>query len=146
MIVLLSTDRDNAEKKVKSSYFDFPAMNVSVAFPQKTPASKFPPCNFGGAGCAEESEGVHGERSYPHYDREFPFYIIPKLGALGVVRGSIKGYGCPGLSITANAIATAEISRVDGSCGTFNLVHTYLGMLSIGKMSLAWRRFHPKTD
>ncbi|KAL0646603.1 hypothetical protein Bca4012_044894 [Brassica carinata] len=77
---------------------------------------------------------------------EFPFYIIPKLGALGVVRGSIKGYGCPGLSITANAIATAEISRVDGSCGTFNLVHTYLGMFSIGKMSLAWRRFHPKTD
>ncbi|CAF1759889.1 unnamed protein product [Brassica napus] len=28
---------------------------------------------------------------------EFPFHIIPKLGALGVVGGSIKGYGCPGL-------------------------------------------------
>ncbi|KAG5407766.1 hypothetical protein IGI04_013885 [Brassica rapa subsp. trilocularis] len=56
------------------------------------------------------------------------FHIIPKLGAsipnlgaLRVVGGSIKGYGCPGLSITANAIATAEISRVDASCGTFNL-------------------------
>ncbi|KAF3562536.1 hypothetical protein DY000_02017090 [Brassica cretica] len=63
---------------------------------------------------------------------EFPFHIIPKLGALGVVGGSIKGYGCPGLSITANAIATAEISRVDASCGTFNLVHTSLDMLTIG--------------
>ncbi|CAN7031562.1 unnamed protein product [Brassica oleracea var. botrytis] len=32
MTVLSSTDRDNAEKKVKSSYFDLPAMNVFVAF------------------------------------------------------------------------------------------------------------------
>ncbi|KAF3499137.1 hypothetical protein F2Q69_00043640 [Brassica cretica] len=63
---------------------------------------------------------------------EFPFHIIPKLGALGVVGGSIKGCGCPGLSITANAIATAEMSRVDASCGTFNLVHTSLNMLTIG--------------
>ena len=36
---------DEAEKKVKSSYFDLPAMDVSVAFPQATPASKFPPCS-----------------------------------------------------------------------------------------------------
>ncbi|WZZ33789.1 hypothetical protein YC2023_017190 [Brassica napus] len=76
---------------------------------------------------------------------KFPFHIIPKLGALGVVGGSTKGYGCPGLSITANAIATAEISRVDACRGTFNLVNTSLGMLTIGKMSLAWRRFHLKT-
>ncbi|WZZ00434.1 hypothetical protein YC2023_072762 [Brassica napus] len=131
MTVLSSTDRDNAEKKVKSSYFDLPAMNVFVAFPQATPASKFPTCtsdyyHFSELLTPEEqavrkSEGVHGERSCPHYDREFPFHIIPKLGALGVVGGSIKGYGCPG-HITANAIATAEISRVDASCGTFNLV------------------------
>lgn len=30
---------DKAEKKVKSSYFDLPAMNVSFAFPQATSAS-----------------------------------------------------------------------------------------------------------
>uniref|UniRef100_M4D0R7 Uncharacterized protein n=1 Tax=Brassica campestris TaxID=3711 RepID=M4D0R7_BRACM len=100
MTVLSSTDRDNAEKKVKSSYFDLPAMNVFVAFPQATPASKFPTCtsdyyHFSELLTPEEqavrkSEGVHGERSCPHYDREFPFHIIPKLGALGVVGGSIK--------------------------------------------------------
>ncbi|KAG2275094.1 hypothetical protein Bca52824_057649 [Brassica carinata] len=140
MIVLSSTDRDNAEKKVKISYFDFPAMNVSVAFPQKTPTSEEQAVR------KRVREFMEKEVTPIMTEAEFPFYIIPKLGALGVVRGSIKGYGCPGLSITANAIATAEISRVDGSCGTFNLVHTYLGMFSIGKMSLAWRRFHPKTD
>jgi len=64
---------------------------------------------------------------------EFPFHITPKLGAMGVAGGSIKGYGCPGLSITANAIATAEIARVDASCSTFILVHSSLGMLTIGK-------------
>ncbi|KAG2272793.1 hypothetical protein Bca52824_067348 [Brassica carinata] len=106
----------NAEKKVKSSDFDLPAMNDSLHFlKQLQPLS---------------SQRILGEG-------EFPFHIIPKLGALGVVGGSIKGCGCPGLSITANAIATAEMSRVDASCGTFNLVHTSLNMLTIGKMSLA---------
>jgi acyl-CoA oxidase len=33
------------EKKVKSSYFDLPPMEMSVAFPQATPASTFPPCS-----------------------------------------------------------------------------------------------------
>lgn len=44
-----------------------------------------------------------------------------------------QGYGCPGLSITANAVATAEIARVDASCSTFVLVHSSLGMLTIGE-------------
>ncbi|XP_019178043.1 PREDICTED: acyl-coenzyme A oxidase 4, peroxisomal-like isoform X2 [Ipomoea nil] len=63
---------------------------------------------------------------------EFPFEVIPKLGALGVAGGTIKGYGCPGLSVTASAIATAEVSRVDASCSTFILVHSSLAMLTIG--------------
>ena len=107
---------DNAEKKVKSSYFDLPAMNVFIAFPQATPASKFPTCSKDffqsiyifcyvllcfcfnlcvcilyysfrllsfqwtidsrGAGCAEESEGVHGERSCPHYDRGLSIFVF----------------------------------------------------------------------
>ena len=29
---------------------------------------------------------------------EFPFELVPKLAALGVVGGTIEGYGCPGLS------------------------------------------------
>ncbi|KAL0706435.1 hypothetical protein Bca4012_072861 [Brassica carinata] len=139
---------NNAEKKVKSSYFDLPAMNVFVAFPQATPASKFPTCTSdyyhfnelltpkGQAVRKRVSEFMEKEVApimTEYWEKaEFPFHIIPKLGALGVVGGSIKGCGCPGLSITANAIATADISRVDASCGTFNLVHTSLDMLTIG--------------
>ncbi|GFY95789.1 acyl-CoA oxidase 4 [Actinidia rufa] len=62
---------------------------------------------------------------------EFPFHVVPKLVALGIAGGTIKGYGCPGLSITANAIVTAEVARVDASCSTFILVHSSLGMLTI---------------
>lgn len=44
-----------------------------------------------------------------------------------------QGYGCPGLSITGSAIATAEVARVDASCSTFILVHSSLAMLTICK-------------
>ena len=47
-----------------------------------------------------------------------------------------QGYGCPGLSITASAIATAEVARVDASCSTFILVHSSLAMLNIGEIWL----------
>ncbi|XP_020703444.2 acyl-coenzyme A oxidase 4, peroxisomal-like, partial [Dendrobium catenatum] len=63
---------------------------------------------------------------------EFPFHVIPKLAALNVAGGTIQGYGCPGLSITASAVAIAEIARVDASCSTFVLVHSSLAMLTIG--------------
>lgn len=36
------------------------------------------------------------------------------------------------LDISAVAIATAEMSRVDASCSTFILVHSSLAMLTIG--------------
>ncbi|XP_035545641.1 acyl-coenzyme A oxidase 4, peroxisomal isoform X2 [Juglans regia] len=62
---------------------------------------------------------------------KFPFHVIPKLGALRIVGGTIKGYGCPGLSITGSALATAEVARVDASCSTFILVHSSLAMLTI---------------
>lgn len=62
---------------------------------------------------------------------EFPFHVVPKLGALGISGGTIEGYGCPGLSITASAITLAEIARVDASCSTFILVHSSLAMLTI---------------
>ena len=45
-----------------------------------------------------------------------------------------QGYGCPGLSVTASAITTAEVSRVDASCSTFILVHSSLAMLTIGEV------------
>ena len=93
---------------------------------------------------------------------EFPFHVVPKLAALRIAGGTIKvlytlhvlfllsvvkimehgslislghqGYGCPGLSVTASAITTAEVSRVDASCSTFILVHSSLAMLTIGEV------------
>ncbi|XP_022767761.1 acyl-coenzyme A oxidase 4, peroxisomal isoform X2 [Durio zibethinus] len=62
---------------------------------------------------------------------EFPFQLVPKLGDLRIAGGTIKGYGCPGLSLTGSAIATAEVARVDASCSTFILVHSSLAMLTI---------------
>lgn len=47
---------------------------------------------------------------------------------------SDQGYGCPGLSVTGSAIATAEVARVDASCSTFILVHSSLAMLTIGDL------------
>ena len=72
--------------------------------------------------------------SFQYWEKaEFPFDVIPKLGSLRVAGGTIKGYGCPGLSLTGSAIATAEMARVDASCSTFILVHSSLGMLTIGQ-------------
>lgn len=36
---------DDLEKKARSSYFGLPGLDVSVGFPQATPASIFPPCS-----------------------------------------------------------------------------------------------------
>lgn len=124
-----------------------PPLDVSVAFPQATPASTFPPCasdyyQFDDLLNAEERavrakvrECMEKEIApimAEYWEKaEFPFQIIPKLGALHICGGTIKGYGCPGLSITGNAIATAEIARVDASCSTFILVHSSLAMLTI---------------
>lgn len=101
---------------------------------------------------------------------EFPFHVIPKLGALRVAGGTIKvilqlqslnfsalpcgrkrsqqdielvltqGYGCPGHSVTGAAIAIAEIARVDASCSTFILVHSSLAMLTIGKILMSFSK------
>ncbi|KAF3674537.1 Acyl-coenzyme A oxidase 4, peroxisomal [Capsicum annuum] len=254
MKVPATKTQEEMYKEAKSSYFDLPALDVSIAFPQATPASVFPPCSNGEiddvrdgrkGGCFqvfcdkkvlpkhkdEEVEvdawsrrdkirnedirdnlGVNsiedymreaGLRCFGHVDRrsvdlparrcerltmvvpgeveagqrstgeasdyyqlddlltpeekaikvkvrecmekdiapimteywekaEFPFEVIPKLGALHISGGTIKGYGCPGLSITGSAVALAEITRVDASCGTFILVHSSLAMLTIG--------------
>ena len=63
---------------------------------------------------------------------EFPYHVIPTLSTLRIAGGTIKGYGCPGLSLTGSAIAIAEMARVDASVSTFILVHSSLAMLTIG--------------
>ncbi|XP_019446061.1 PREDICTED: acyl-coenzyme A oxidase 4, peroxisomal-like [Lupinus angustifolius] len=147
MAILSSSNRDDDVKSAMPSYFNLPPLDVSEAFPQATPASKFPPCASDYFQLDElltlEEQAVR-EKVRDCMEKEiapimteywekakFPFHVIPKLGALGVAGGTIKGYGCPGLSITGSAIAIAEIARVDASSSTFVLVHSSLAMLTI---------------
>ncbi|XP_048439514.1 acyl-coenzyme A oxidase 4, peroxisomal-like [Pyrus x bretschneideri] len=139
--------QDDVKNNEMTNYFNSPALDVSVVFPQPTPASTFPPCTsdyyqIDDLLTPEEQAIRLRVRECMEKDvapimaeycekAEFPFQIIQKLGALRIAGGTIKGYGCPGLSITANAFATAEIARVDGSCSTFFLVHSSAAMLTI---------------
>ncbi|XP_039067991.1 acyl-coenzyme A oxidase 4, peroxisomal-like isoform X1 [Hibiscus syriacus] len=142
-----SQHQDETDKSSKPSYYYSPPLDVSVAFPQATPASNFPSAasdyyQFDDLLRPEEKAIRNKVRECMEKEvapimaeywekAEFPFQIIPKLGALSIAGGTIKGYGCPGLSLTASAIASAEIARVDASCSTFILVHSSLAMLTI---------------
>ncbi|XP_073140832.1 acyl-coenzyme A oxidase 4, peroxisomal [Henckelia pumila] len=148
MTVPATKYQENMSEEAKSAYFDLPALDVSVAFPQATPASIFPPSvsdyyQFDDLLTLEEQAVRKKVRECMEKEvapimakywekAEFPFEVVPKLGALCLAGSTIKGYGCPGLSITASAIATAELARVDASCSTFILVHSCLAMLTIG--------------
>jgi glutaryl-CoA dehydrogenase len=65
---------------------------------------------------------------------EFPFELVPKLAQLGIAGGTIKGYGCPGLSPVAVGLIGMELSRGDGSMSTFFGVHSGLAMQSIAML------------
>jgi glutaryl-CoA dehydrogenase len=62
---------------------------------------------------------------------EFPFELIPKLAALNIAGGSLRGYGCPGMSQTAAGLVALELARGDASLCTFFGVHSGLAMSSI---------------
>lgn len=65
---------------------------------------------------------------------EVPFELIPKLAALNVAGGSIKGYGCPGMSTIAAGLVLQELSRADASlCAVFGATST-LAMTSIAML------------
>eukprot|EP01018_Ginkgo_biloba_P015818 Gb_04916 [translate_table: standard] len=124
-----------------------PAMDVAVAFPQASSAAKFPPCSSDYYQLDDlltpEEQSVRkkvrevAEREIApimaeYWERaEFPFELVPKLAKLHLAGGTIKGYGCPGLSVVGSAISIAEIARVDASCSTFIMVHSCLAMLTI---------------
>lgn len=124
-----------------------PALDVALAFPQATPASLFPPAasdyyQFDDLLTDEEKalrkkvRGIMEKEIAPimteYWEKaEFPFHAIPSLASLGLAGGTIKGYECPGLSLTASAISIAEVARVDASCSTFILVHSSLAMSTI---------------
>lgn len=122
-------------------------LGISEAFPQATSASKFPPCASDyyqlddlltceekdvRARVREVAEKEIAPVMAKYWERaEFPFELVAKLAKLKVAGGTIKGYGCPGLSVVGSALAMAEIARVDASCSTFMMVHTCLAMLTI---------------
>jgi glutaryl-CoA dehydrogenase len=65
---------------------------------------------------------------------QFPFELIPKFANLGVAGGTIKGYGCPGMSEVAFGLVAAELARGDGSLNTFYGVHSGLVMSAIAML------------
>ncbi len=65
---------------------------------------------------------------------EFPFQLIPKFAELNIAGGSIKGYGCPGISATAAGLMALELARADASMCTFFGVHSGLAMSSIAML------------
>jgi glutaryl-CoA dehydrogenase len=67
-----------------------------------------------------------------HWERaQFPFALLPGLARLGIIGGTIEGYGCPGLSPLGVGIVAHELSRCDGSLATFHGVQSGLAMTSI---------------
>jgi glutaryl-CoA dehydrogenase len=70
-----------------------------------------------------------------HWERaQFPFELLPGLAELGVIGGTIEGYGCPGLSPLAAGLVAHEIARCDGSLATFHGVQSGLAMTSIAQL------------
>eukprot|EP00245_Coleochaete_scutata_P003418 TRINITY_DN15035_c0_g1_i1.p1 TRINITY_DN15035_c0_g1~~TRINITY_DN15035_c0_g1_i1.p1 ORF type:complete len:447 (+),score=75.88 TRINITY_DN15035_c0_g1_i1:112-1452(+) len=122
-------------------------IGISSAFPQATTAAKFPEFvsdyfkldEF----LSEEERAVrHKVRQFMegevapvmagYWERaEFPHVLLPKFAQLKVAGTSIKGYGCPGLTMLGGAMVVFETARVDASCSTFIMVHSCLCMLSI---------------
>ena len=67
-----------------------------------------------------------------YWDRaDFPWPIIEKLGATGLVGDGIEGYGCPKMDPLSAGLVTMELNRGDGSIGTFVGVQAGLAMRSI---------------
>ncbi|GAC1512402.1 MAG: acyl-CoA dehydrogenase family protein [Chloroflexota bacterium] len=65
---------------------------------------------------------------------QFPFELLPGLGKLGLVGGSIDGYGCPGWSSVAYGLALQEVARGSGSLATFLHVQSGLAMTLINRL------------
>jgi glutaryl-CoA dehydrogenase len=74
---------------------------------------------------------------------EVPFELIPKIAALKIAGGSIKGYGCPGMSTIAAGLVLQELSRSDASfCVVFGatslLAMTSIAMLGSEEQKQRW--------
>ena len=65
---------------------------------------------------------------------EFPWPLVAKLGATGLVGDGIVGYGCPEMDRLSAGLISMELSRGDGSLGTFVGVQAGLAMQSIAML------------
>jgi glutaryl-CoA dehydrogenase len=62
---------------------------------------------------------------------EFPWPLVKRLGELGLVGDGLEGYGCPQMDAFSAGLVQMEISRGDGSLGTFIGVQAGLAMRAI---------------
>jgi glutaryl-CoA dehydrogenase len=62
---------------------------------------------------------------------DFPVALCRRLGELGLVGDGLQGYGCPEMSPLAAGLINMELSRGDGSLGTFLGVQAGLAMRAI---------------
>ncbi len=63
---------------------------------------------------------------------EFPFDLLPGLGELGPIGGTIEEeYGCAGWNNVAYGLGIAELARGSGSLATFFHVQSGLAMAAI---------------
>jgi isovaleryl-CoA dehydrogenase len=77
-----------------------------------------------------EAEILPVASSYWERD-EFPFELVPKLAGQNIVGDTMAGYGTTPMSAVGAGLVMYEVSRVDGSLGTFLGVHVGLAMQSI---------------
>ena len=71
-----------------------------------------------------------------YWDRaEFPFDLLPGLGALGLMGGTFSPeYGCAGWNNVAYGLGIAELARGSGSLATFLHVQSGLAMAAIHEL------------
>ncbi|HEV8562323.1 MAG TPA: acyl-CoA dehydrogenase family protein, partial [Actinophytocola sp.] len=65
---------------------------------------------------------------------EYPWPLVNKLGDLGIVGDGIEGYGRPSMDPLSAGLVHMELSRGDGSLGTFVGVQARLAMRSIAML------------
>ncbi|TWS21362.1 acyl-CoA dehydrogenase [Tsukamurella asaccharolytica] len=73
-------------------------------------------------------DNILPEINYYWENAEFPFDLVARWAELGLVGGSVKGYGSPGLTPLAEGLISMQLARGDGSMALINSVHSGMNM------------------
>jgi glutaryl-CoA dehydrogenase len=73
---------------------------------------------------------------------DFPYRLLPDLGALGIVGTAVQGYGAPGLTRLQTGLVAMELSRGDGSLNTLNAVQSGLVIGTINLLGSDAQKAH----